>query len=369
MNSSIRLIFVVFLSCLALSSHADEAVRQYTFAWPYADESLLKPRGGTTKGTEIKLDQQAGPAWQALRDPNISELERDRRAILAMAGAYRASFDFLETVGFEAAPYQNQRPYQSWGTEYVYVIADQPEFISLQHILVMQIKLTDGSASEPMVVKHWRQDWTYEDRSMHAFRGNQTWLEKKLSRREARGHWTQAVFQVDDSPRYESYGQWQHWPNYSTWESDETWRPLPRREFTVRKDYDVLIGENRHTITPLGWIHEEANLKARINAEGEVQEIISKEAGFNRYERIVDFDFSAGDEYWSKTSAFWLDVADAWRDIYAANQEFTLSTNYDEFTLIGEMFGHAAQIGESYDQEAGRAFIQATLDKYVIRGE
>mgnify|MGYP006197439051 CR=1 FL=1 len=47
----------------------------------------------------------------------------------------------------------------------------------------------------------------------------------------------------------------------STWISDETWRPLPRREFSVRKDYEVLVGTNRHTITPDGWLQEENNLK------------------------------------------------------------------------------------------------------------
>ena len=26
--------------------------------------------------------------------------------------------------------------------------------------------------------------------------------------------------------------------------------PLPRREFSVRDDYDLLVGVNRHTITP-----------------------------------------------------------------------------------------------------------------------
>ena len=366
MNLCFRLVTVALLSCATLSSHAEEIVRQYTFAWPYAEGSQLKPRGGTTKGTSIELDQSAGSAWESLQDPEISKLERDRRAILAMAGAYRASFDFLETAGFESQPYENKRPYQSWGTEFVYVVTNEPEFISLQHILVMRIKLEDGSESEPMVVKHWRQDWQYEDRSMHTFIGNQTWQQQKLSRREAKGSWTQAVFQVDDSPRYESVGRWQHWPNYSTWVSGETWRPLPRREFSVRKDYDVLIGENRHTITPLGWIHEEANLKATVTADGEVKAIIAKEAGFNRYERIVNFDFNAGDEYWETTRPFWADVAAEWQRIYDNNERFTLSTNYDEFTLIGEMFGHAAQITEAYDQEAGKAFVRETLNKFVI---
>ena len=48
-----------------------------------------------------------------------------------------------------------------------------------------------------------------------------------------------------------AFGRWEHFGNVSTWLSSTTWRPLPRREFSVRKDYDVLVGTNRHTITLL----------------------------------------------------------------------------------------------------------------------
>ena len=91
----------------------------------------------------------------------ISKFERDRRAILAMTGGYRTSFDFIETVGFSSS-YIPAVPYQSWGTEYVYLIEDRGDFISLQHIIVMFIKMPDESISDAMVIKHWRQDWIYQ---------------------------------------------------------------------------------------------------------------------------------------------------------------------------------------------------------------
>jgi hypothetical protein len=72
---------------------------------------------------------------------------------------------------------------------------------------------------------------------------------------------------VDDSPRYAARGRWQHAAGVSTWISDETWRPLPRREFSVRKDYDVLVGTNRHTITPTGWVQEENNVKLALDVQ------------------------------------------------------------------------------------------------------
>lgn len=355
---------IIFIIAFNSDVLAEETERQYTFAWPYAPTGEMKPRGGTTKGTAIELDTTASEVWQALQSRELSKFEKDRRAILAMSGAYRASFDFLETVGFKL-PYENQRPYQSWGTEYVYVVANEPTFISLQHILVMRIQMPDGSESEPMVVKHWRQDWRYQDRDLHTYRGHRTWEQEKLSRKETRGTWSQTVYQVDDSPRYEAIGTWQHLPNYSSWLSDTTWRPLPRREFSVRDDYNVLIGTNRHTITPLGWIHEEENLKALVDEQGDVTNIIAREAGFNRYERIVGFDFSAGDAYWQRTQAFWQDVANAWAKVYKENKRFAIKKEVDGNSLIGEMFGFAGQIAETYDEAAGAEFIESTFSKFV----
>src|SRR5690606_34630304 len=120
---------------------------------------------------------------------------------------------------------------------------------------------------------------------------------------EARGKWSQAVFQVDDSPRYEAIGAWRHEGGVSSWLSDETWRPLPRREFSVRDDYQVLVGSNRHTITPDGWVHEEDNLKVALDDNGDYageQAVLAREAGLNRYQLIDDHDWSAGDAYWER---------------------------------------------------------------------
>lgn len=357
---------MVTLFCLTLSTGTMAEMHQFTYAWPYEDSSTMKPRGGTSKGASIELDEQTSEAWSAISQPDLKPVDRDRRAILAMAGAYRASFDFLETVGF-TQPYEPKQPYQSWGTEYVYVVTNEPRFISLQHILVMRVELENGNMSEPMVVKHWRQDWQYQDRSLHTYQGHQSWSKQIRKRSEVRGQWTQAVYQVDDSPRYEGLGQWIHLPNYSSWQSNETWRPLPRREFSVRQDYDVLIGKNRHIITPSGWVHEEENLKVVLDENAKIDQVIARETGFNRYERIVNFDFSAGDTYWNKTQLFWADVAEAWSRIYKLNDNFSIKKKHEGKTLIGKMFGYTSGINEVYDQAAGKAFIQSTLNDFVIR--
>ena len=343
--------------------------RQYTYTWLFGGDDAMRPRGGTTRGPDVTLARAPVAAWEALREPGLSALERDRRAILAMAGPYRASFDFIETVGF-TADFTPDRPYQSWGTEYVYVVADEPRFISLQHVIVMFFENDDGEVSGPAVVKHWRQDWRHEDRQLNVYAGHGTWARKRLSSREVRGSWSQAVFQVDDSPRYEAIGRWRHDGNYSSWESGETWRPLPRREFSVRDDYHVLVGTNRHTITPAGWIHEEDNLKLALNDAGEPRAstpYLAREAGLNRYERIVDHDFSAGDAYWEKTAPFWAEVRAAWTELLDRRERVTLSRQVDGKSLIQVMFERAGALQgrDGYDAAAERAFIDATLERYL----
>src|SRR5262249_58727434 len=141
---------------------------------------------------------------------------------VAMAGTYRTSFDFLEVVGFRPG-FVPDRPYQSWATEYVYVAADEPRFIRLQHVLVMFVRTPDGAIEGPLVTKHWRQDWRYEARERLEYRGRNTWAQGPLRPDAVRGTWTQSVFQVDDPPRYAAAGRWGHVGNLSTWLSGPTW--------------------------------------------------------------------------------------------------------------------------------------------------
>ena len=175
-----------------------------------------------------------------------------------MQGKYRVYFDFMETMGF-VEDYQPKQPYQSWATEYVKVIEDEKDFISLQHIIVMYFK--QDAPVDIHCMKHWRQDWKYEDSVINTFTGNETWVKSKIPWSAKKGTWSQSAYQVDDSPRYQSYGNWIHSENFSSWTSKETWRPLPRREFSIRDDYDVLVGVNIQTITPTGWVHEQNNKK------------------------------------------------------------------------------------------------------------
>jgi hypothetical protein len=350
-------------------SPRDGTTRQFTFSWQFRDGEAAAPRGGTSKGGPVELAREPGPEWQALHEPGLSSRERDRRAILAMAGTFRTSFDFLEVVGFRPG-FVPDRPYQSWATEYVYVVRDEPRLVSLQHLLVMFMRGTDGKLEGPFVTKHWRQDWRYEPTSILAYRGRNTWETERVPAAQAKGAWAQAVFQVDDSPRYDAVGRWEHFGNVSTWHSATTWRPLPRREFSVRKDYDVLVGTNRHTITPTGWVQEEENLKVVLDDRGrpiDAQPVLAKELGLNRYERLDGFDDSAARQYRERTEPFWNEVRAAWRDVAARHRRFTLRSAPDQGQLFVPLFEYAERLagGDPYDPAAGRRFVRETVRGYL----
>jgi len=338
--------------------------KQYIFSWNLTDTCLPQPRGGTSKGAPVTLATTPSPRWLALQEPGLSKFEQDRRAILAMTGGYRASFEFLETIGYPA-DYELARPYQSWGTEYIYLVEDRGEFISLQHIMVMFFQQEEGKLSDPMVMKHWRQDWQYQDREILQYSGNNTWKNHKLSKKEVKGTWSQSVYQVDDSPRYASFGSWQHNASFSAWESGDTWRPLPRREHSVREDYQEMEGINRHIILPTGWVQEEENFKRLSSGtESTSPNYVAKELGNNRYQLLTDFDWSAGDQYWKVTGPFWKIVRQQWEQVSKRKTPLALKKQHEGTPLFMALFQLAEQFGNGELDDPEKAVANA-LHHYV----
>lgn len=335
---------LALLASLALDAAEPGVASRFTFSWPVGPDAPA-PRGGTTKGPAIDVLGTPSPAWQRLQEAGLSGFERDRRAILAMAGSYRVAFDFLEIASF-VGDGARPRPYQSWGTEKVYVDEDAGRTIRLVHILEMRIVDQDGKVSEPMVTKHWRQDWHFEPRYIVEHQGQETWRRRALERARVRGAWSQTVYQVDESPRYASIGRWEHNASFSSWISADTARPLPRREWSVRRDYDYLWGTNRHTIVPTGWIQEENNLKA-TGAPGAPRAgappFVGREYGVARYERVADGEFTASDGYYQSTRVFWNEVVAAWERAWRDHPQIRLQAAVDQSGEYARLFDLADQ--------------------------
>jgi hypothetical protein len=363
-----RSVAICLLSlCCMHSAYATGEAERYVFAWPFVDAAELEPRGGTTRGPVVDLRAEPTRAWASLQEEGLSEQERDRRAILALAGDHRTSFDFLEVVVFHP-PYEPAQPYRSWATERIYVLEDRPDFVSLQHVLVMFHLTADGERQGPFVQKHWRQDWQYEPALVLEYTGDRVWRERAVAPEERAGRWAQSVFHVDDSPRYGSVGKWRHSASASFWTDGGTWRPLPQREHTVRDDYDVLVGTNRLTVQPTGWVHEQDNLKTVLGDAGilAAPSYRAREIGVNRYERIEAFDFSAADDYWQATSTFWAEVRTTWEQ-RLGEQPLRVQETCAGIPSFMRLFTFAGALAGGREPNAGeiRSFVHAEIDCIV----
>ncbi|MDZ4370828.1 MAG: DUF6607 family protein [Phenylobacterium sp.] len=230
--------------------------------------------------------------------------QRDRQSILAMAGDYRVRFDMRETVPF-VDDYTPLDPKRSGGHEVVRVIEDRGDVIRLQHLLVVE-----GEDETPMVVKHWRQDWTWQPATVVVYESSGRWTLRPVSPAERKGAWSQTVWQTDDSPRYGGVGRWTYDHGVAKWQSGPTLRPLARRDAIRHPVYTWYVGENRHALTPKGWVHEQDNAKVGLR-DGKpvtyVHEVVT-----NSYDRFDGYPVAAADAYWAKTRDYWARVRAAW---------------------------------------------------------
>ena len=279
---------------------------------------------------------------------------QDRQSILAMAGSYVVDFHFHETVGFQAG-YDLKPDKDAAALEQVFVVINEPNKIVLQHIL----QTSRG------IVKHWRQDWQYEPEFLWEFQKDLTWKRRKLSTEESRGKWAQRVFQVDDSPRYEALGTWIHLANLSQWTSTPTRRPLPRREYTTRDDYNVMVAQNRHALTPTGWVHEQDNFKLQEDDQG--SKIIAREFGLNRYDHTDPSKLEEATAWWQKNGPMWADIRAVWSEVYQGEQELTFAAEIEEKPLHRHLSRLTQEMtaGKQYESKNLRQLARDQIKRFI----
>jgi len=246
-------------------------------------------------------------------DAARAAFEADRQTILAMAGDFKVTFDMQESTAWMEG-YEPLERKISGGYESVRVIEDTGTKIVLQHLLVT------GDDENPYIVKHWRQDWQYEPEKILTFTGGDTWDWTEVPEKMRAGRWSQTVYQVDDSPRYAGWGQWETTLGVKRWRSNWTARPLARRDAIRNPVYDRYVGINRHQLTPNGWIHWQDNTKLITpkDGAGEATPVV-QEYVLNTYERFDGYNVAAAEAYWDKTKAFWDKVRGKWDEVAEAN--------------------------------------------------
>lgn len=257
-------------------------------------------------------------------DAAKAAFEADRATILSMAGDFKVTFDMQESTAWLEG-YTPIDKKVSGGFESVRVIEDTGTKIVLQHLLVV------GPEDKPYVVKHWRQDWQYEPEQILTFSGGAKWELTDVPEKMRAGRWSQTVYQVDDSPRYAGWGEWEVTNGVKRWRSNWTMRPLARRDDVRDPIYDRYRGINRHQITPTGWIHWQDNTKMMPAKDGSGELVpVVQEYVLNTYERFDGYNVAAADAYWGKTKDYWAAIRAKWDAVMLANGGITIEQQPNE---------------------------------------
>jgi len=273
--------------------------------------------------------------------------KKDSEAIKKMCGCFEIDFNFAETFQFSNdSNYLKSKNYNAKAIEYAKLIKDDKGHISIQHLLVM----------DNYVIKHWRQDWIYQNRNLLKYDANNSWKHVLKSKKDVKGQWTQKVFQVDDSPRYEGTSSWVHVDGKSYWENS-SYAPLPRREYTKRNDYNILIRGNRHEIVDEGWIHDQDNYKVVKDSESNAEVIIAAEKGFNTYTKVDESKCRVAINWWNDNKAKWSHVRNKWNSIYSKNEDILLNRTVKDKPLFLYLFD---------DKVIGKEEIGLIIDKFVV---
>lgn len=284
-----------------------------------------------------------------------TKLEQDRKAIKSLAGYYKVNFNYAEITAPDTA-YKFSKPYRSHGNEWAEIIVDEPKRIVIQHMLAID---------DSTVIKHWRQDWTYEDTDLMLYTQDNAWKKANLTAADVKGKWTQKVYQVDDSPRYQGYGTWSHVGGYDAWQS-ETDSPLPRRESTTRNDYNVLNRGSRITLTKEGWMFEQDNKKVIRTPQGD--KLLAIEKGYEEFTKIAPEKFAFAQKWWASQAKYWADVRSVWADVIAGNNNLKVQTKTNGKLLYEVLFALGDQsVKEKWTTAQNKEKVKASLQPYLVK--
>lgn len=184
-----------------------------------------------------------------------------------------------------------------------------------------------------------------------------------MTKSQVKGQWTQKVFQVDDGLRYEGSASWVHADGRHFWENTAD-SPLPRREFSKRKDYNVMLRTNRHELTKDGWVHEQDNDKIVRGTNGD--QLLAEEKGWNTYKKVADSECKTAQDWWVKNQQYWSDVRKVWKNVYASKETLTFKGKVEDKILYQKIFalGEDVVAAETYDSESVQKEVAAIIQKY-----
>lgn len=232
---------------------------------------------------------------------------KDISALKQLCGCFEVDFQYAETFS-PIKDYEFHERYTASALELSLPIEISKDKFVIQHLLIV---------NDTMIIKHWREDWIYENKELLKFEGDSKWSKVAADPKNVKGTWTQKVYGTTDEPRYEGFATWTHADGVSQWYNVAD-SPLPRREYTKRKDYNIMARGNRLVIHEKGYTHEQDNDK--IRREGENRTHIASEKGYNIYSKTDDAKCKVAENWWKENQAFWTIVVKAWDEVIATRK-------------------------------------------------
>ncbi len=263
-----------------------------------------------------------------------AQTQQDKANINKLCGCFEVDFKYAETFSPDPNYKYHDREETGGTAELALPIEVSDKKIVIQHLLVV---------GPSVVVKHWREEWTFENPVIWKYKGDRTWVKETVPAEQVKGKWTQTVWEVADEPRYQGFSQFVNLDGKVIWQNT-TDAPLPRREYSVRNDYNVLKRTNRLNITDSGYLHEQDNSK--IIRAGGTDKLLVEEKGWNSYKRIPEKECAAAKEYWTKNGEYWGRVRKIWADYISTHDTISLKNK------IGDKFLHEYLIDLSKEYAA-----------------
>jgi hypothetical protein len=240
-----------------------------------------------------------------------------REAVDKLCGCFEVDFKYAETFAPDANYKYHDREETGGVAELALPIEVSDKKVVIQHLLVVSPK---------MIVKHWREEWTYENPVIWKYEGDKIWVKTTLPADQVKGKWTQTVWEVSDEPRYQGFSQFVNLDGKTVWQNT-TDAPLPRREYTTRNDYNILKRTNRISFNDSGYLHEQDNRK--IVRTGKTDKLLVEEKGQNSYKKLEDKECAVALEYWTKNKEYWSVVRKVWDDYISKVTRIELKTKVD----------------------------------------
>lgn len=246
-----------------------------------------------------------------------AQQKEGKKNIEQLCGCFDVDFKYAETFAPDTSYKFHDREHSHATAELALPIAVSDKKISIQHLLVI---------NDTMVIKHWREDWTYEATDLLVYQGNKQWTKQPITAAETKGKWTQTVWEVDDAPRYQGTSPWISANGKTYWENTAN-APLPRREYSTRSDYQILKRGNRLALSSTGYVHEQDNDK--IIKENNTEKLLVQEKGINAYTKIADSKCAAAKAWWEKNGAFWTAIRTQWDAVVKTQSVINLKNKVD----------------------------------------